>query len=216
MLVTSIGAALVAFAGLLPSIHSVASNVVIASVAVGISLVVALCAAGGLARVKVSRAVLLSVAAVAAIGCGLGLHDRIFDAGSNDGRLELWRQGIQDLKESWIFGQGPWQSAEASRGHLTMLFIHNDLLQFGTYFGLAGFLGMAIVGYLVVSALARSRTTVSRELWGIAFASCLAVGLVAMVDFPLQIPVVQVILSFIIGVVIQPGSTSSTREIGMS
>jgi O-antigen ligase len=138
-----------------------------------------------------------SVAAMAA--AALLLRGRLFDNGSDSGRLRIWLAALRHLQRSGIWGSGPAQVAELSRGELTTLLAHSDPLQYAGYYGLPGVIALALIGLRLGLLLLRRRAEVQSLSWSVALAATIALVCVMVVDFPLQVPVIPGLIALLLG-----------------
>ncbi|MGW4215103.1 O-antigen ligase family protein [Lentzea sp. NPDC004789] len=199
----SSGWAIVTFAGLLPSVHSDGAQPVGAVVGLCAALMLTFFASSDTTPTTVRRVVLGLPVAAGALVVALS-RDRILDHGSGQGRTRLWSDGWNEAGQAWIFGRGPHEIAAVSKGEITVLFLHNDLLQFFAYYGLAGLLAVGLIVNRIVRAFARTKLAEQPEMRAVGLAVCAAVALAALLDFPLQIPVVPAIASLVVGLTTQP------------
>jgi hypothetical protein len=196
--------ALVAFAGLLPSVRGTSTNPLIA-------IASALAVAGLLwwmHRREIARVVRVAVLLLAAGATVLGvvvLRTRIFDVRSEGGRLQLWQDAFQQFRPADFFGQGPHQLSALSSGQTVALLLHNDVLQYAVYYGVPGLVALASVCWRVGFQLARTRTGQDPDSRTIALTICIATAVVALVDFPFQVPLIPAVVSLVVGVCLQLG-----------
>jgi len=208
------GAAVLAFAGLLPSIVDPTPSPVTATVAAAASL------SGVLLRLSTrgrrTQLTTLVVLAGACVVAAVWLHGRLFDFGSNDGRLRLWQGAVTAIRQAGWFGIGPGQLASLSRGTATVLLVHNDLLQYALYYGLPGVLAIIVSCWGIGLALRRTRATAPAMSWDLAVAVLIVTGISALVDFPLQVPIVPVVVTLIVCAGLAPGTKAEQSPTGES
>jgi hypothetical protein len=208
VLATSTAWALVAFAGLLPAVRGRSPEVavaVLAAAAAAFGLVRGHRARASSVRSRVATAGLAAAAALIAV---VVLRHRVFDGGSDRGRIRLWRISLHQFGSHGLVGQGPHQMAELARGHLGALLAHSDPLQFAQYYGVVGVIALAVVGWRLAVALWAARDEVPRALWATALTASVAVAVVIWVDFPLQVPLIPALLCLVIGATIRPGAAT--------
>ena len=195
--------ALVAFAGLLPSIRGHSYGGLIATAALAASCFLLLARPALVSRLRRRGAVLLAFLAVGAAGlAAVVLHGRILDSGSDNGRIQLWLAAMGQLRWSGFFGSGPAQTAELSRGQLVTLLAHSDPLQYAQYYGVLGVAALLAIGLRAGFLLAARRHEVPREMWVTGLSVTIAVTCVMFVDFPLQVPLIPALACLILGAVI--------------
>lgn len=197
------GAALVAFAGLVPSVVA-SPNVAIAVVAVAISYGLLWWSAAGRPTRTTGTTVLGCLAVAAGASCVVALRGRAVDVGSDEGRLGLWREALTMVRRAGWFGIGPSQLADLSRGVTSVVLVHNDFLQYALYYGLPGLVALGVVCWRIGSALRVAHETAPPELWDLACAVLTAVSLCAAVDFPLQVPIVPAVTALIVAACLVP------------
>ena len=201
----SVAWAAVAFAGLLPSIRDVALGAPIAIASATLSLALLLLNRRSARRRPIQYAAVFILPIAAAIAAIALLHSRIFDKGSNQGRIELWRSALARLRSTGVFGDGPHQLADLSRGESSVILVHNDYLQYAEYYGMVGLVAATAIAWRLARQLARCRAKVEEALWATAMTVTAAVAVVALVDFPLQVPAVPAITSLVLGCTIGAG-----------
>jgi O-antigen ligase len=197
--------ALVAFAGLLPAIRGWSLGGLSALAAAGLSLALLRRTHHLMLSWTARSAAAVALPVMAALAGTVILQSRILDQSSTQGRIELWRGALIRVRSAGIFGEGPHQLADLSRGKTIVLLVHNDYLQYAEYYGLLGLVGVAVIGCRWALQLVRTRATVEDELWATALTISVAVAIVAFVDFPLQVPVVPAMASLAFGSAIRPG-----------
>jgi hypothetical protein len=157
---------------------------------------------------RLFRAIAFSLPAVAAVAAIVILDSRIGDSGSSGGRLRLWHAAVANFHNTGVFGQGPHQLAALSSGQIVTLLVHDDPLQYLQYYGVLGLAAMLITGWRLSLTLTTSRPAVNAELWVTAVTAATAVAVVALVDFPLQVPLVPAVTSLVIGAAVGPACKS--------
>jgi len=213
----------VALAGLVPSIRSHGPELLPAVATAGICATVVILARraprrqGELAVVPVvgspasarhltpRRAGVAVVAGAAALVALVALRRRITGGTSVVDRLRIWRQTLSGIASGSVFGQGPRQLADLSRGHLGPLLTHDDPMQYAKYYGVLGVAALVFATWRLVAAARDGRGWGAPDLWATAVAVSAAVAAVALVDFPLQVPIVPALLSLVVGATLQPG-----------
>lgn len=119
----------------------------------------------------------------------------------------FWRRVISQLQQTSFFGSGPHELAQLSRGQEMTLLAPQRLPPVSQYYGVPGLVALLLVVDGGVSlALSRSRATLPRALWTTGITSFVALVLVALVDFPLQVPLVPAVANLAIGAAIWPGT----------
>lgn len=208
--------ALVAFAGLLPSVRDTAPDAVLALGTVVLSLL--LLATTYRFRANVLSHILIPLVVSTTVGVVslIVLRSRLFDLGSDRGRIRLWRDALNALHDVGWFGQGPHQVGALSRGTLVVLLLHDDPLQFAQYYGVLGVVALLSASAAVGWALAKTRTAGPPEFWTLGLAVVVATAVVALVDFPLQVPLIPTTVALVFGICIRPGTapSESPQEIG--
>jgi hypothetical protein len=203
ILSSSVAWGLVAFVGLLPSIRGAEADAAVAVVGVAVGLALLL-HTSRMTTTKAFRAIVFSLPAAAAVTAIVVLDSRIGDSGSTSGRLRLWHAAVANLHNTGVFGEGPRQLAALSRGQITTRLVHDDPLQYLQYYGVLGLLALLTISWRLSLALVRSRPAVSAEAWTTALTVVTAVAVVALVDFPLQVPLVPAVAGLVTGATLRP------------
>jgi hypothetical protein len=205
--------ALITFTGLLPAISGQAAGLVPALVVAGAVLFLQM-RPMAIAMSSRGRAIVRVAATITSVGLiAAWLHARILDGGSDSGRFRLWLAAVRHLRWSGLWGSGPGQVAELSRGQLVTLLAHNDPLQYAGYYGVAGVIALGLVGLRIVLLLARRRGDVRVEAWSAGLTVTIAVACVMIVDFPLQVPVVPGIVCLALGAVLGPYAAQAASTV---
>jgi hypothetical protein len=202
----SFAAASTTFFGLLPAVHQDLSPWTAASVAaIGLTACLLLV---GLALRTYTLTQLATVSSVLlpalALGIGILLRSRLLDQGSDLGHERLWLDGLERWVRSPIFGEGPEDLGQLSRGEVVHPLFHNDLLQYLVLYGIGGGIAVLFALWRFVGALSHTAKSGDRERAGTGSAVTLALALTALVDFPMQIPVVLGVTALSLGTVIRP------------
>ena len=190
--------AAVAFVGLVPTIESRQPDPVLAIVGVVIAVAM-LAAVRPAATAAANRILLVAVGAGAAVAVYAQLNTRIADGGSDDGRMRIWRETVSSLHRTGWAGAGPGQIASFSRGGISQLFAHDDPLQFAEYYGVFGVIALLVVICCLVVVFVRSRRRIDPLEWALGLTTTVAVGLCALVDFPLEVPLIPGVAALVIG-----------------
>ncbi len=203
--------AAVAFVGLVPAVreghHAAAYAVVGLVLAAALSVLAPPDALGAAPRRGEDAFRLLLTALVGLIAAAVALvllRSRVGDAGSDSGRVALWQGALRDLHVSGFFGTGPRPLADFSDGRLTSLFDHNDVLQYAQYYGVLGVVAVGVVVALVGRLLVRRSHPRRDQAVGVAVAG--AIALCALVDFPLQVPIIPAAGGVILAATLTTGS----------
>jgi hypothetical protein len=194
--------ALVALTGLLPSIRGHGYGGIVATLALAATLCLVVRRPVLPSPRRRTRAVLMAGVAAAAGLVAVTLRGRIFDGGSDDGRIQLWLNALRQLHWTGFFGAGPAQLAQLSRGELVTLLTHSDPLQYAQYYGVPGMAALVLVGVRAGVLLVRRRGAVPPEMWGTGVSATIAVACVMAVDYPLQVPLIPALTCLIIGAVV--------------
>ncbi|MGH9125082.1 MAG: O-antigen ligase family protein [Acidimicrobiales bacterium] len=205
-LLWSVAWAVVALAGLVPSIRDHGPQLAPAVIACGLSAAALVLVRRPRTSLRI-RAGLAVVPAVACLGAMVALRRRISGEASVVDRLHIWHQALSGVLSGSIFGQGPRQLADLSRGHLGPLLTHNDPLQYAKYYGVLGLAALAFAIVRLGAAAVPGPRGAAPDLWAVAVAVCVGVAAVALVDFPLQVPIVPALVSLVVGASLQPGGT---------
>lgn len=207
--------ALVAFAGLLPSVRGQGDGGLVATAALVVALGLLLWRPALPSTLQRRRAVLVAVLAAGLAGlASVVLRGRILDGGSDDGRVQLWLNAIRQLRWGGFFGSGPAQVAELSRGELVTLLAHSDPLQYAGYYGIPGVAALLFIGLRAGLLLAHRHGGVPGEMWAAGLTVTIAVACVMFVDFPLEVPLVPALACLAIGAAVgvpEPGTASPGR-----
>jgi hypothetical protein len=200
---------LLTFAGLLPSIRGQSAGFAAALVAAAVILFLQIRPAAISISLR-GRAILRLAATLGVVGLvAVVLRARILDAGSDSGRLRLWLAAARHLRWSGIWGSGPGQVAEISRGQLVTLLAHSDPLQYAGYYGLPGMIAFVLIGLRIITLLAGQHGNLQPEAWSAGLTVTIALACVTMVDFPLQVPLVPGIVCLALGATIGPGTAGT-------
>ena len=190
--------ALVTFVAFIPSVVNVTPAPVIAFVGIVACLALVIASAHDLPP-ALNRAIAVGLGVVATVIVVILLNTRVADSGSDQGRLRLWQEAVSRLHITGLFGAGPHQLASFSRGVVTQLFDHNDVLQYGEYYGVGGVIAVGMMAWFVSASLLAARRRIGSAEFAHGLALVLSVAFAALVDFPLQIPVIPVVSAFVFG-----------------
>ena len=201
--------ALVAFIGLIPAIERIGPQPGYAVFGAAVALVLLLATARGLPAHTV-QALATGVGWSAAVTTAVLLNTRVVDSGSDSGRLRLWHEAVTHLHVTGVFGSGPEQIASFSRGSINQLFVHNDVLQFAQYYGAFGVLALAVTAGCLAVAFVRTRRLISGAAWGLGLGVVLVLACDALVDFPLQVPLLPATAALVLGLTVGSGRNAVT------
>lgn len=190
--------AAIAFVGLVPSIQNSGARPGFALVGIGVAVTFAI-ATGDLPTQRTVTVLSLLLATGAGLTAAVLLRDRIADGGSNSGRLHLWQLGMDNLRRTGWFGVGPHQLAHFSAGHIDSLFTHSDPLQYVQYYGVFGAVALLVILWHLARALWVSRQRLPGVDLGLACTVTASLSACALIDFPLQVPVIPASAALILG-----------------
>ncbi|HEY2167946.1 MAG TPA: hypothetical protein VGH01_12310 [Jatrophihabitantaceae bacterium] len=196
--------ALVAFVGLIPAIERSHAQPVYALCGIGLALILLIITSTGMSARSV-QLIAVSVGWSAAVTTVVLLNTRVADSGSDSGRLRLWHEALGHLSATGVFGAGPSQLASFSNGRINQLFDHNDLLQYGQYYGVLGVLAVALTVAWLAVAFTRTRRVVMAGMWVLGVAAVVSLACDAMVDFPMQVPLIPATVGLVLGLTLGRG-----------
>jgi O-antigen ligase len=124
----------------------------------------------------------------------------------------LWHEAISNLDVTGVFGLGPHELSAFSRGYVIRLFDHNDVLQYAQYYGILGVAALLVIAWRLSVLFGRSWRFRHDMDWSLGLACVLAVSVVVLVDFPLQVPLIPVVTSLVIGTTLSYASSPSAPQ----
>jgi O-antigen ligase len=135
------------------------------------------------------------------------------DEGSS-ARLRLWREALDYAWKHPIFGCGfgnwklesiPYEKEYANEADVPY-HCHNDFLEISTELGIPGFLmylGLFILlSFFTLKVVLKSKNTTLRNIMFFAFLGLVAYGVDALLNFPAERTIIQVIFAFIVALLL--------------